>query len=191
MTPGFSIRAVFVAAALFVIYPGIAQANKLVEKFFGSYVGSGTADNLATGKRETRDLDVTIESFKEDGFSLRWITVIRGADGARTSDDVKRREIEEHFAPIKGRTNIYVLASEGSLFQKSETPNLLSGEAMRWAAIRDNSMTVYSLEIGEDGGSELQVYRRTLTAKGMDITFIRGQDEAIKVRLIGKLVRTK
>jgi len=31
------------------------------------------------------------------------------------------------------------------------------GEAVRWAAVRGNDMTVYSLATGEDGGSELQV----------------------------------
>ncbi len=191
MIPGFPIRAFLVAAALLVIHPSMAQANELVEKFFGSYVGSGTADILATGQKEDRDLDVTIESFKEDGFTLKWITVIRGADGARTGDDVKRREVEEHFAPVKDRENLYLLASEGGLFQKSELPNPLLGEAVRWAAVRGNYMTVYSLAIGEDGGSELQVYRRTLTAKGMDITFMRLEDEAIQVRVQGKLVRTK
>jgi hypothetical protein len=71
MIPGFPIRAFLVAAALLVIHPGMAQANELVEKFFGSYVGSGTADILATGQKEDRDLDVTIESFKEDGFTLK------------------------------------------------------------------------------------------------------------------------
>ena len=86
MIPGFPIRAFLVAAALLVIHPSMAQANELAEKFFGSYVGSGTADILATGQKEDRDLDVTIESFKEDGFTLKWITVIRGADGARTGD---------------------------------------------------------------------------------------------------------
>lgn len=191
MIPGFPIRAFLVAAALLVIHPSMAQANELAEKFFGSYVGSGTADILATGQKEDRDLDVTIESFKEDGFTLKWITVIRGADGARTGDDVKRREVEEHFAPVKDRENLYLLASEGGLFQKSELPNPLLGEAVRWAAVRGNDMTVYSLAIGEDGGSELQVYRRTLTAKGMDIRFIRLEDEAIQVRVQGKLVRTK
>jgi hypothetical protein len=191
MTPGFPIRAFIVAATLLVINQGTAQANELVEKFFGSYVGSGTADILHTKQKEVRDLDVTVESLKEDGFTLKWITVIRGADGDRTGADVKRREVEEHFAPVKDRESLYVLASEGGLFHKSELPNPLLGEAVRWAAVEGNDMTVYSLAISESGGSELQVYRRTLTAKGMDIKFMRLQDESIQVRMQGTLVRTK
>lgn len=52
-------------------------------------------------------------------------------------------------------------------------------------------MTVYSLAINQAGGSELQVYRRSLTEKGMDITFMRLQDEEVKVRMSGTLVRTQ
>jgi hypothetical protein len=52
-------------------------------------------------------------------------------------------------------------------------------------------MTVYSLAMNEHGGSELQVYRRSLTDKGMAISFMRLQDEDVKVRVSGDLVRTK
>ena len=52
-------------------------------------------------------------------------------------------------------------------------------------------MTVYSMAISEHGGSELQVYRRTLTDKGMDVSFLRMQDETIELEMQGKLVRTK
>lgn len=52
-------------------------------------------------------------------------------------------------------------------------------------------MIVYSLAINENGGSELQVYRRSLTDKGMSISFVRLQDEDVKVRMSGELVRTQ
>jgi hypothetical protein len=47
------------------------------------------------------------------------------------------------------------------------------------------------MAIDENGGSELQVYRRTLTKKGMDISFLRMRDETVVVIMEGKLVRTK
>ena len=52
-------------------------------------------------------------------------------------------------------------------------------------------MTVYSLAINATGGSELQVYRRSLIDKGMSIRFLRLQDEEVKVRMSGELVRTQ
>lgn len=185
------VRSAFVASVFLVFAATGAQANELIEKFYGSYVGSGSARVLDENAIEERDLDVTVESFKDDGFTLKWITVVRGANGARTGEDVKRREVEEKFVPVEDKENVFILAPTGGLFQKSELPNPLLGEAVRWAAIKGDVMTVYSLAINEAGGSEMQVYRRSLTEKGMDITFMRLQDEDVKVRMSGTLVRTQ
>ncbi|MBO6784871.1 MAG: hypothetical protein JJ899_16595 [Alphaproteobacteria bacterium] len=180
-----------IAIAVLAAASGSAQVEQDVTRFFGSYVGTGSAENLARGENEVRDLDVTIEEFKDDGFTLKWITVVRGEDGARTGDDVRRREVEESFIPVEDKENVFILAPTGGLFQKSELPNPLKGDPVRWASIDGNAMTVYSLAINESGGSELQVYRRALTEKGMDITFQRLKDEEVVVRMKGTLVRTQ
>lgn len=191
MYPRTPIRAALVASVLLLLAATGAPANETVAKFYGTYVGSGSAEITKSGETEARDLDVTVERYKDDGFTLKWITVVRGANGARTGDDVRRREVEENFVPVEDKANVFVLAPQGGLFQKSELPNPLLGEAMRWAAIEGDDMTVYSLAINQTGGSELQVYRRSLTEKGMDITFMRLQDEDVKVRMSGTLVRTQ
>lgn len=191
MNPGSSLRAALVASVV-VLFSGVsAHASDAVDKFFGSYVGSGTAERVDRKESEIHDLDVTVESYKDDGFKLKWITVVRGADGARTGEDVKRREVEENFVPVEDKENVFVLSADGVLFQKSELPNPLLGQAISWASIDGNVMKVYSLAIGETGTSELQVYRRTLTEKGMGIVFIRLQDDDVKVRMQGTLVRTQ
>lgn len=191
MYPRTPIRAALAASVLLLLAATGAPANETVAKFYGTYVGSGSAEITKSGETEARDLDVTVERYKDEGFTLKWITVVRGANGARTGDDVRRREVEENFVPVEDKANVFVLAPQGGLFQKSELPNPLLGEAMRWAAIEGDDMTVYSLAINQTGGSELQVYRRSLTEKGMDITFMRLQDEDVKVRMSGTLVRTQ
>ncbi len=179
------------ALAVMLIASGNAHATEAVEKFFGNYLGSGTAEVFGEDRRESRDLDVTLERYKDDGFTLKWITVIRDAEDGRVGDDVKRREVDENFVPIEDKENVFILSPEGGLFQKSELPNPLRGDAVRWAAIDGNAMTVYSLAINATGGSELQVYRRSFTDKGMSIRFLRLQDEEVKVRMSGELVRTR
>lgn len=77
------VRSALAASVLLAFAASGAQANELIEKFYDSYVGSGSAQVLDTGETEESDLDVTIESFKDDGFTLKWITVVRGANGAR------------------------------------------------------------------------------------------------------------
>lgn len=184
-------RTLLAAACILAVGSMAARADENIEKFFGSYVGSGNAERLGKTARETRDLDVTVKRFKDDGFTLKWITVIRSENGGRIGADVKRREVEENFVPVEDKENIFVLSPKGGLFQKSEPPNPLHGDAIRWASIDGNAMIVYSLAISENGGSELQVYRRTLTEKGMNISFVRLQDEEVRVRMSGELVRTR
>ena len=191
MTPLQATRTALAVLTFLAVASTSVHANEAVEKFFGNYVGSGSALVLDEDRRETRDLDVTVERYRDDGFTLKWITVIRDAEDGRVGDDVKRREVNENFIPVEDKENVFVLSPEGGLFQKSELPNPLRGDAVRWAAIEGNEMTVYSLAINENGGSELQVYRRALTEKGMSISFMRLQDEKLKVRMSGELVRTQ
>lgn len=186
-----SFLTVVAVAAMLPIGAGAVVAAEELEQFYGTYVGSGTAEQVAENVTEQRDLDVTIEPYKENGFALKWITVVRGADGERVGDDVRRREVEENFLPLEDKPGVFILAAKGGLFQSSELPNPLRGEPMRWAKIEKGMLTVYSMAIGEDGGSELQVYRRTLTDEGMDLSFLRLLDESVAVTMEGSLVRAE
>lgn len=186
-----SLLTVVIVATTLLIGADAARAAEDHSKFYGSYVGSGTAKLTGEKITEQRDLDVTVEAFKNGGFTIKWITVVRGADGKRSGDDVKRREVEENFIPLEDKEDVFILAPKGGLFQKAELPNPLLGEPMRWATLENGAMTVYSMAISEIGGSELQVYRRKLTEKGMDVSFLRMQDEIVALRMEGKLVRTK
>ena len=186
-----SLLTVVIVAAPLTVGAGTALAAGEQDKFYGSYVGNGTAERVGENITEQRDLDVTVEAYKNGGFTIKWITVVRGTDGARVSDDVKRREVEENFIPLEDKEDVFILAPKGGLFQKAELPNPLRGEPMRWATIENGAMTIYSMAISDNGGSELQVYRRTLTEKGMNISFLRMQDEIVELRMEGTLVRTK
>jgi hypothetical protein len=166
-----------------------ASAADGIARFYGSYVGSGTAERSDDKAVEQRDLDVTIRPFKDNGFSLKWITVMRAPDGERASEGVKRREIDETFIPYKDRAGVYIDAPSGGLFAKAELPNPLKGEPMRWAAIDGDTLTVYSMAITDTGAAELQIFHRTLTEKGMKVTFLRMHDEQVLVRLSGDLIK--
>ena len=66
------IRTLFLPAlAAMLIASGSAHATEAVEKFFGNYVGSGTAEVFGEDRRESRDLDVTLERHRDDGFTLK------------------------------------------------------------------------------------------------------------------------
>jgi hypothetical protein len=67
----------------------------------------------------------------------------------------------------------------------------LKGEPLRWAAVNGDTLTVYSMGITDTGEAELQVYHRTLTEKGMKVSFLRMHDENVVVRLTGELVKAQ
>jgi len=184
-----TLATVAVAAMLVTALPAMAQGD--ITRFYGSYVGSGTAERMDTKTTEQRDLDVQLGPFKDKGFSLEWITVVRSSTGERAGEGVKRREVSEKFIPYEERKNVFIDAPSGGLFSKAELPNPLKGEPMRWAAINGDTLTVYSMAITKSGESELQVYHRTLTEKGMSVTFLRMHDETVLVRLTGDLVKAR
>ena len=185
-------RILTLAALLFLtaIVPP-ASANDRFKPFYGSYVGTGIAEQMGKKVFEQRDLDVQIKPYKNNGFTLKWITVVRTPDGERDADGVKRREVEESFIPYQGKENVFIDAPKGGLFSKAELPNPLKGEPLRWASIAGATLTVYSMAITDSGASELQVYHRTLTEQGMSISFLRMHDEQTLVRLSGELVRAQ
>ncbi len=187
MTPT-SFRILTFIAVLLLAVPAYAQSS--LDPFMGTYVGSGVG--VRDGKPdEQRDMDVTIEPYKNGGFTLKWITVIRGPSGERAGADVKRRGITESFLPSEDIPGVFIRAPEGTLFKKAELPNPLRGEPMRWASINAETMTVYSLGITATGGSELQIYHRTLSPSGIEADFLRMRDEQVVLRVTGKLTRTE
>jgi hypothetical protein len=61
-------------------------------------------------------------------------------------------------------------------FGHAEPLDPLKGEPYVWAGISGPTLTVHALLITNDGGYEIQVYRRTLTADGMALTFSRNRN---------------
>ncbi|MSO71251.1 MAG: hypothetical protein EXQ88_04465 [Alphaproteobacteria bacterium] len=182
---------VLLAAALFAATPG--RADKL-DRFIGSYVGTAVAERIGDGADgvEQRDLDVTIARFQQTGFSIRWITVVLGPSGQRAGPDVRRRAVDEDFTPSADLPGVFVLAPKGGLFSRSELSNPLKGEPMRWATIKGDVMSVYSIAILPNDEAEMQIYYRTLTPEGnLKSEFVRTENDRPKVRITGQLTRAK
>ena len=177
-----------VVALLALTGPASAEAH--LDRFFGAYVGSGTAVHPIHGHAEVRALDVTVEPNKKDGFRIKWITVIHPADGP-VGHPIKRREIEENFVPSDWNGAVFISAPKGGMFTKAELPNPLAGEPMRWAAVDGDALTVYSAGISEKGAFETQIYRRTLTENGLDVVFLRLENERVMLRADGRLTKTE
>ena len=173
------IAVIVTAFGLSLVSPLTAAENTSIKSFYGTFKGSGIAENsdsLYFGVM-IRDFDVTIGP-SSSGFDVVWTAVIRsGGDPAKPN--IRKKTLHLSFAPTK-RANV---------FNAIDAKNPLDGKPFSWARIDGQTLTVYMLIIRDDGGYEVQSYARTLTAQGMNLVFERVRD-GDKVRTVkGKLVK--
>jgi hypothetical protein len=167
---------------------GNAGAAELKD-FFGTYVGHAQVEDVATGTTSTRDLDIVIEPFADDGFRIFWITVIK-VDDRRDVPGV-RRLVQGVSFEHDDDGSFYVEVAEANPFREREEMEPMSGHAVRWANIDDDTLHVYSFVVLEDGRYELQVYDRILTDIGLDILFRRFDDGKLVRQINGRTVRAE
>ena len=169
-----------VAVILCSFGPARAQSSSL-PAFFGSYEGTTLTDR---GDAESRDLTVIIRPFGEDGFSVRWRTIIF-EPGEETS---RGRTQVIYFRPAEGAPGLFAATPpEDAAGLASSVP--LEGRPFAWARIADNTLTVNVLTISEAGDYTVQTYDRALSNGGMDLRFERRRNGEVQHRVSGKLDR--
>ena len=175
----------FVAAvcviAAFASWPSVADSRHAdIAKFFGNYAGRSIS--VQGEGLSDRDFNVKISAHGTNGFTLDWTTVIR-----YTSGKTKQKSFSINFLPFKKRPGIFYSAVEKNIFGRRAPADPLSGKPYVWAGIEKDTLTVTALYIVDDGGYELQVFKRTLTPGGMTTHFERVRNGE-KLRIItGKL----
>jgi len=168
--------------------PQNVRADDL-SRFFGSYVGRATVENLNTGAEQQRDLDIVVSPYQDDGLKIDWVTVGL-VDGRRDVPGVKRWSQTALFKPSEN-TNFLVEVGEGSLFKERGDMEVINGDPVRWTRIEGEMLHACSFVVLEDGRYELQVYQRVLTETGMDILFERIVDGEVIRRVSGSTVRAE
>lgn len=169
-----------VIAGLFLAGPRLGAADAGITPFLGEYVGSSV--QAPNDKLSPRDLSIKISQHGDNGFTLEWTTVIRDGHGTRL------QSYSIHFAPTE-RPGIFSSAMHRDTFGHSEPLDPLKGEPYVWANINGPTLTVHALLITEDGGYEIQVYQRTLTAGGMTLKFSRNRNGQELKTVTGVLAR--
>jgi hypothetical protein len=156
-------------------------------KFYGVYVGVAEVEDLGGGEESSRDMDIEIEPFHEEGFQIHWINVIK-VDGRRDVPGVRRNVQAAIFEPADGQ-DFYIEVEADNPFREREETYPMQGHPVRWASIDGSTMHVYSFVVLEDGRYELQIYDRVLTEDGLDISFQRLVDGALVRQITGTTVR--
>ena len=177
--PSKIIAGVLIIGAL-IAARAAGAADEGVAQFFGNYVGRTIT--APDGSLSPRDLSIEIKPHGDNGFLLAWTTVIRDASGTR------HRAYSIAFTPST-RTGIFASAMRRDAFGHSEPLDPLKGEPYVWADIEGPTLRVHALLITDDGGYEMQVYRRTLTADGMTLEFSRNRNGKELKTIYGNLQR--
>lgn len=159
-----------------------SEAAYQYEKFVGEYLGEGISEH--DHNLTKRDLRVEIKPHG-DGFKLTWVSVTPKQDST-----LKRKAYTVQFKP-KGKPGLYGSAMRTDMFGNQVPLDPLEGEPYVWARISGDTLFVYAMLITEEGGYEMQVYERTLTPKGMDLTYSRVRDGEMKRTVRGTLKRVK
>ena len=160
----------FSLSLICLVYAVSAAADPILKRFYGKYSGSGyTADQRYIST--LRDMSLEISSAPPDGFRVTWTTLKRkGADPNRLRD-----ESSTHTATFRTTDKPRVYRAVNYADPPQE------GLAI-WARTDTNLLVVYRLAISRSGVPELHIYRRRLTAKGLELLFLASRD--------GKEIRT-
>lgn len=155
--------------------------------FFGTYVGTAQVHGPNGGASEKRDIDIVVEPYSDDGFRLHWVNVTL-VDGRRDVPGVERRVQDVLFEPAP-EGDFYVESEEENPFRERAQMEPMQGDPVRWAALQNGELVVYSFVVRDDGRYEMQIYERRLTEDGMEIEFRRLIDGELQRRITGKTVR--
>ena len=153
-------------ALLTVCFASNAKADAQIEDFFGYYTGFGFAtDRSGPFIRTERDFLLAIGPLEGGGFEIAWSTVKRkGSD-----PDSLETEVPKHAARF-GSPN------ESGVFQDIDQGILFGPGAITWARLQRNLLVVYRRDVDENGVGEMHVYRRMLTARGLELLFTTTRD---------------
>ena len=150
------------------------------EKFYGEYDGEAISDT--DGELGKRDVKVTIEA-TDKGFGVTWVVVT-----IRTDGKVKRKKHTVNFQPTD-RENLYRSAMRTDVFGQEVPLDPIKGDPYVWGRIDGDALLVHALIIREDGGYELQIYKRSLTEYGMDLSYTRVRDGEVLRTVTAELIR--
>jgi hypothetical protein len=159
---------------------GVASPPAAIEPFLGRYEGRTIVggDDATT----SRDLTVVIQP-DGDRFRIEWTTVTRQSDG-----EIKRKTYSIGFEKTQ-RPKIFRSTMRTDMFGHQVPLDPLKGDPYVWCRIVGRVLTLYSLQITDDGGYDLQIYERTVEGERMSLHFRRLREGEAPKELTASLER--
>lgn len=170
----------FFLIGLIISLGSAAQSADLgIKAFLGQWQGNGVSQSevSANFRMTARDLNVQVEA-QGDGFAITTTTIQR-KKGDPNNPDAVRKSSKREFVP-GSKPGVWVAKTYS-------TP--ASEQAFSWARIKEQTLTITSIEVDKDGGSNMLIYDRTLTASGMKLEFRRLVDGYVVRTVSGRLIK--
>ncbi|UOA27188.1 hypothetical protein [Pseudosulfitobacter sp. DSM 107133] len=169
-----------VALTLVVLMAFAMPARADITPFIGTYTGS--ADVLsADGTVQPRDMSVEIGK-NAKGFTVSWTSTRTRADGTAKSKSYVIRFVASE------RAGIFSAAMGRNVFGHDVQLDPMQGEPYVWAKLKNDTLSVYSLFITDEGGYEIQQFDRTLVDDGLRLKFQRLRN-GVPLRTVSTVLR--
>jgi hypothetical protein len=170
----FSTRSV--AAVLLAGFVGAACADSGLSRFFGTYSGFGVAED-STGPfiNTERNFALAIRPADAGGFEVSWST------GKRKGNDPNQLA-----AIIDTQTTQFRPTGKPGLYRGVDAGSPIDGATLAWARLQGDLLVTYQLVLDESGVPEMQIYRRRLTPKGLELLFTASRDGQVTRTVRGR-----
>jgi len=172
-----------ILAGLLVILlqvPAASAADLNIAAFHGQWRGSAVSSSNVSIYFEIteRDMDVKIAPYQQGGFEITWSTVQR-----QKGDPDNPTEV------MKSTTMAFLPTDKPAQWRAVGAGDPVDTGQYAWAGIQKKTLTIYSMAIGEGGAYEMQIYRRTLSGRGMTLEFNRVDEGKPKRSAKGQLIK--
>ncbi len=177
---GFS-RCSLTAAILILVTTSIAEAGTSIDEFFGAYEGSGFVidSGVQQGISSERQFVLEIVPFEGEGFTIK----------SATTEKVPSVPNPDLMPKVWASVMSFRPTDEIGVYDFAERGDVLTGGTLSWARISGDLLVVYRMEIDDEGIPELQIFRRTLTATGLELTFTAHRDGVTRRTVRGLYLR--
>ncbi|MBO6825610.1 MAG: hypothetical protein JJ879_05375 [Sneathiella sp.] len=172
------------AVAVLGIFVGTqtASADDLsIKAFSGLWEGNAVSysNNSAEFPITSRDLDVEIKPASDSRFEITWRTLLR----QKGSPDKPKSELKE-------TKRIYEKEAGDKVWRQQPAGSGFDGQPLSWVTLKDQTLTLYSMAVRDDGGYDMLIYARTLTGLNMKLDFKALRNGEVRRTAGGTLIKT-
>ncbi len=175
------IMRVIILGTFAIFASSAARADISLKAFEGLWEGNATSETESSTvfPLTVREMDVEIRVKEDNSFIINWRTLQR-----------EKGDPSQPDAVLKETTRKFIPKTPGRVWKMAVTEDIYDGGTVSWAVLDTQALTIYSMILRDDGGFDMQIYRRTLTGLNMKLDFTALRNGAVRRTVSGTLIKT-